>query len=106
MLNRLAFKLTCLDVAYPEAPRRHVHGEIQGRCPFSTCRHYGSEDRAPFFVKKNGASWWCSRCKTGGDAVSALAVKAGILPCTEAGRPLTEKEEMQLKQAMDGLKDD
>lgn len=106
MLNRLAFKVNCLDVAYPEPPRRHVYAELQGRCPFSSCRYYGSEDGAPFYVKLDGSSWRCTRCRTGGDGIDAIAIKAGIIQCKEARRPLTKKEESQLKQIIEGLKNE
>lgn len=106
MLSKTSLKVSCLDVVYPEPPTREIFGDIQGRCPFSTCRFYGSTDGARFFVKKDGSSWWCARCRTGGGVISALAVKSGVIPCTEARRPLTKKEEDQLKQIIGGLKNE
>lgn len=106
MLSKTSLKVSCLDVAYPEPPTREIFGDIQGRCPFPTCRHYGSTDGARFFMKKDGSSWYCARCRTGGGVISALAVKSGIISCKEAGRPLTKKEEDQLKQIIGGLKNE
>ncbi len=106
MLSKTSLNVNCLDVAYPKPPTREIFGDIQGRCPFPTCRFYGSNDGARFFVKKDGSSWWCARCRTGGGVISALAVKSGIISCKEARRPLTEKEEYQLKQVIGGLKNE
>ena len=55
--------------------------ELQGKHPFHGCK-----TGINFSVDTQEDIWHCYRCNSGGDALSLLAVKEGILSCIEAQR--------------------
>ncbi|MEN6340961.1 MAG: hypothetical protein ABFC89_00210 [Methanospirillum sp.] len=45
---------------------------------------HGSANGDNLAVHANGRAWYCHRCNSGGDALAALAVDAGIIDCADA----------------------
>ena len=45
---------------------------------------HGSTNGDNLAVHRSGRAWYCHRCNSGGDALAALAVDAGILACADA----------------------
>lgn len=71
---------------------------------------HGSDGGMNFWINPNKNLWHCFRCNSGGGALSAIAVKEGLISCSEAQKGVIrgEKAIEALKYAKEkyGLKDD
>lgn len=57
---------------------------------------HGSETGMNFWVNPLKNTWHCFRCNSGGGALSALAVKEGIISCVEAQRGVLRGEKARV----------
>ncbi len=52
---------------------------------------HGSETGMNFFINPTKNNWHCFRCNSGGGVASAIAIKEGIITCSEAGKKLSKE---------------
>jgi len=73
-------------------------GEVYGEHPV-----HGSSTGMNFFMNPGKNTWKCFRCNSGGGALSAIAVKYGIMDCSECVPGALRDE--KVKQAIEIAKD-
>ena len=47
---------------------------------------HGSESGSNFWINPSKNMWHCFRCDSGGGPLAAIAVKEGIIDCSEANK--------------------
>lgn len=73
--------LKCTDYLMPDDPHQAADGQIEGAHPI-----HGSDTGTNLVIDQSKNLWYCRRCGTGGGPITALAVKYGIIDCSEARR--------------------
>ncbi|MCK9592818.1 MAG: DUF3987 domain-containing protein [Methanoregula sp.] len=70
------------DIGYPNGNIRQHGLELQGVHPFHGSSRGNKGDN--YCINPTNGVWCCFRCNSGGDATMLLAVKHGVISCSEA----------------------
>lgn len=96
--SELDYGFTCFDFLNPIEPRKRSDGSVEGAHPI-----HGSSTRTNLTISPDGKMWYCRHHHTGGGWRKALAVKYGIIDCSEANRDFTKTELRQIDDILEKL---
>ena len=72
--------LQVVDIMPPTGEMRRSGSELRGDHPI-----HGSTNGGNYVVNTSKNVWHCKRCESGGGVAAAIAVKHGLISCSEAG---------------------